>query len=37
MDLRPKVWNKLIAANQEYPLWTVAIVGKAHVPKMALS
>jgi hypothetical protein len=33
MDLRPKVWNKLIKANQEYPLWTAAIVGKAHVPK----
>jgi hypothetical protein len=28
MDVRPKVWNKLTKANEEYPLWTAAITGK---------
>jgi hypothetical protein len=26
--VRPKVWNKLLKANEEYPLWIASITGK---------
>jgi hypothetical protein len=28
MTVRPKTWNKLIKANEEYPMWMAAITGK---------
>ena len=28
VTVRPKIWNKLVKASQEYPLWMAAISGK---------
>lgn len=28
MMVRPRVWNKLLKANEEYPLWVASITGK---------
>jgi hypothetical protein len=28
MNVRPKIWNKLIKANEEYPMWVASITGK---------
>ena len=28
VSVRPKIWNKLVKASQEYPLWVAAITGK---------
>ena len=28
MKVRPKVWNKLLKANEEYPQWVASITGK---------
>ncbi|MDM8559418.1 hypothetical protein [Candidatus Parabeggiatoa sp. HSG14] len=28
MKVRPKTWNKLLKANEEYPMWIASITGK---------
>jgi hypothetical protein len=28
MKIRPRVWNKLLQANQDYPLWVASITGR---------
>ena len=28
MMVRPKVWNKLLKANEEYPMWVASFTGK---------
>ncbi|RKZ79792.1 MAG: hypothetical protein DRR19_24530 [Candidatus Parabeggiatoa sp. nov. 1] len=28
MNVRPRIWNKLIQANEEYPMWVASITGK---------
>ena len=28
LTVKPKIWNKLVKASQEYPLWVAAISGK---------
>lgn len=28
ITVRPRIWKKLVAANEEYPMWVASITGK---------